>query len=77
MTIKGILVGPGGTEYTPLAIRRTFERARRHRAESSGVTVLDGSRLRDVGPVPVGGAHGPAPHPECGTSASPGTVTET
>jgi hypothetical protein len=57
MTIKRTLVGLGGTEYTPVTIRRASELAQHHQAEIGGVTVMDESRLRDVGPVPVGGAH--------------------
>lgn len=55
MKIKRILLGLGGTEYTPVAIRRAIELAQRHEAEITGVTFMDESRLRDVGPVPVGG----------------------
>jgi len=55
MKVKRILLGLGGTEYTPVAIRRAIELARRHEAEITGATVVDDSRLRDVGPVPVGG----------------------
>lgn len=51
--IKRILVGLGGTEYTPIAIRRAVELAQLHEAELTGVTVIDPRRL-SVGPVPAG-----------------------
>ena len=57
MKIKRILLGLGGTDYTPVAIRRAIELAQHHAAAITGVTIVDESRLRDVGPVPVGGAH--------------------
>ena len=57
MRVKRILVGLGGTDYTPVAIRRAIELAQHHQAEVTGVTIMDESRLRDVGPVPVGSAH--------------------
>ncbi len=57
MTVKRILVGLGGTEFTPVAIQRAIELAQRHEAEITGVTIMDEARLRDVGPVPVGGSH--------------------
>jgi nucleotide-binding universal stress UspA family protein len=57
MNVKRILVGLGGTDYTPVAIRRAIELAQHHQAQITGVTIMDTSRLRDVGPVPVGGAH--------------------
>ena len=54
--IKRILVGLGGTTYTPVAIRRAVELAQRHDAFVTGITVVDSKRLHDVGPVPLGGA---------------------
>ena len=54
--IQRVLVGLGGTEFTPVAIRRAIDLAQRHKAEITGVTVMDESRVCDVGPVPVGGA---------------------
>ncbi len=52
--IKRILVGLGGTPYTPFAIKRAIELARAHQAELTGVTVVDIQRLSRVGPVPLG-----------------------
>jgi len=57
MKVKRILVGLGGTDYTPVAIRHAIELSQHHRAEITGVTIMDESRVLDVGPVPVGGAH--------------------
>lgn len=57
MKIKRILLGLGGTDYTPVATRRAIELAQHHQAEITGITIRDESRLRDVGPVPAGGAH--------------------
>ncbi len=56
MKVKRILLGLGGTDYTPVAIQHTVELARLHGAEVTAVTVVDESRLTNVGPVPVGGA---------------------
>jgi nucleotide-binding universal stress UspA family protein len=56
MRIRRILLGLGGTEYTPVAVRHAVELARRHEAEITAVTVVDERRLTDVGPVPIGGA---------------------
>jgi nucleotide-binding universal stress UspA family protein len=52
--IKRILVGLGGTPYTPFAICRAIELAQAHRAELTGITVVDVRRLARVGPVPLG-----------------------
>lgn len=52
--IKRILVGLGGTPYTPFAIARAIELAQAHHAELTGVTVVDVRRLKRVGPVPLG-----------------------
>jgi nucleotide-binding universal stress UspA family protein len=52
--IKRILVGLGGTPYTPFAIARAIELAQAHQAELTGVTVVDVRRLKRVGPVPLG-----------------------
>lgn len=57
MKIRRILLGLGGTEFTPVATQRAIELAERHGAEITGVTIMDEARLRDVGPVPVGGGH--------------------
>jgi nucleotide-binding universal stress UspA family protein len=52
--IKRILVGLGGTPYTPFAIARAVELAQAHGAELTGITVVDVRRLARVGPVPLG-----------------------
>jgi nucleotide-binding universal stress UspA family protein len=52
--IKRILVGLGGTPYTPFAVARAIELAQAHGAELTGVTVVDVRRLKRVGPVPLG-----------------------
>lgn len=57
MKIKRILLGLGGTSYTPVAIRHAVDLARMHGAELAGVTVVDESRLSSTGAVPLGGAH--------------------
>ena len=57
MRIKRILLGLGGTDFTPVAIKYAVELAKRHEAEVTGVTVVDERLLRDVGPVPAGGGH--------------------
>lgn len=51
--IKRILVGLGGTPYTPFAIARSIELAQQHGAELTGVTVVDVGRLSRIGPVPL------------------------
>ena len=51
--IKRILVGLGGTSYTPFAIARSIELAQQHGAELTGVTVVDVGRLSRIGPVPL------------------------
>ena len=51
--IKRILVGLGGTAYTPFAIARSIELAQQHGAELTGVTVVDVDRLSCIGPVPL------------------------
>lgn len=55
--IKRILVGLGGTPYTPVAIQRAVSLAKRFEAEITGVTVFDHKHLSRIGPVPVGGEH--------------------
>ena len=52
--IKRILVGLGGTPYTPFAIARSIELAQEHGAELTGVTVVDVGRLSRIGSVPLG-----------------------
>jgi nucleotide-binding universal stress UspA family protein len=47
--IKRILVGLGGTPYTPVAIQRAVMLAKSHEAELTGVTVLDTKRVRCEG----------------------------
>ncbi len=52
--IKRVLVGLGGTTYTPSAIRYAIELCASHGAEATGVTVIDTERLMHVGPAPIG-----------------------
>lgn len=52
--IKRILLGLGGTPYTPFDIARAIELAQQHDAEITGVTVVDVRRLSRIGPVPLG-----------------------
>jgi nucleotide-binding universal stress UspA family protein len=47
--IKRILVGLGGTAYTPVAIRRAVSLAQSPGAEVTGVAVLDVRRVRNLG----------------------------
>jgi nucleotide-binding universal stress UspA family protein len=54
--INRILVALSGTPCTQSAIAHSVELAQVHNAEISGVTVFDPDRLKDVGPVPMGGA---------------------
>lgn len=54
--IKRILVGLGGTPFTDVAIERAVELAKIHGARVTGVTVVDTRRLKQIGPVPPGGA---------------------
>jgi len=52
--IKRILVGLGGTSFTDIAIKYSVELAKIHKAELTGITVIDIKKLEMVGPVPVG-----------------------
>jgi nucleotide-binding universal stress UspA family protein len=52
--VKRILVGLGGTPFTTVAVQRAVELAQIHDAYLTGVTVVELSRLRRVGPVPPG-----------------------
>ena len=53
--IKRILVGLAGTEYTDVAIRRAVEfSAGRHKAELTGVTVIDKAGLPGGQSTPIG-----------------------
>lgn len=54
--LKRILVGLSGTEYTISAISQAVALAVDHDAEVTGVSILDKSRLANVGPVPIGGS---------------------
>jgi nucleotide-binding universal stress UspA family protein len=54
--IKRILVGLGGTPFTTVATKIATELGDVHQAQLTGVTVVDTSKLNNVGPVPVGGA---------------------
>lgn len=53
--IKRILVGLGGTPFTVAATATATELGERHNAQTTGVTVVDTSKLDKVGPVPAGG----------------------
>ena len=53
--IKRILVGLGGTPFTTVATKIATELGDQHQAQLTGVTVVDTSKLDNVGPVPVGG----------------------
>jgi len=55
--IKRILVGLGGTDYAVSAINQAVSLAMAHDAEVTGVSVIDESRLTNIGPVPIGGGH--------------------
>lgn len=52
--IKRLLVGLGGTRYTPVALRYAVELAQKFGASVTGVTVLDLTRIEAVGSVPLG-----------------------
>jgi len=53
--LKRILIALAGTPCTEPAIRMAVKLAQRYNASLTGVTVVDINRLRNVGPVPVGG----------------------
>ena len=53
--IKRILVGLGDRTYSSVATQHAIELARQHGAELTAVTIVDVSRLRQTGPVPIGG----------------------
>jgi nucleotide-binding universal stress UspA family protein len=52
--IKRILVGLGGTPFTAVSTHCATELANLHQAQTTGVTVVDVSKLGKVGPVPAG-----------------------
>ena len=52
--IKRILVGLGGTPFTKVSTQCATELASVHQAQTTGVTVVDTSKLSKVGPVPAG-----------------------
>ena len=52
--IKRILVGLGGTPFTAVATQCATELGDIHQAQLTGVTIVDTSKLDNVGPVPVG-----------------------
>ncbi len=52
--IKRILVGLGGTPFTAVATRCATELGEVHRAQLTGVTVVDTGKLENIGPVPAG-----------------------
>ena len=51
--LKRILVGLGGTEYTPTVARQAIELALAHDARITGVSVVDTQRLTSMGPLPL------------------------
>lgn len=56
--VNYILVGLGGRAYnTVTAINQSVGLATAHGAEVTGVSVIDEGRLRNAGPVPIGGGH--------------------
>lgn len=52
--IKRILVGLGGTPFTKVSTTCATNLARLHDAQTTGVTVVDITKLGKVGPVPAG-----------------------
>jgi nucleotide-binding universal stress UspA family protein len=54
--IKRILLGLGGTPFTDVAIQRAVELSKLHGTVTTGVTVVDAKNLKQVGPIPPGGA---------------------
>lgn len=54
--MRRILLGIGGTPFTPVAIRRAVELAQQRGASVTAVTVLDERRLGRIGATPLGGA---------------------
>ena len=56
--IRKVLLGIGGTPFGKSAVQRAVELCKGHNAELTAVTTVDHQRLRNVGPVPIGG--GPA-----------------
>lgn len=53
--IKRILVGLGGTDYTPAAVAQAVSLALAHDAEVTGVSVIDPKRLARAGGLPLVG----------------------
>ena len=53
--IKRILVGLGGTPFTTVSTQCATQLAHQHQAQTTGVTVVDMTRLDNLGPVPAGG----------------------
>jgi nucleotide-binding universal stress UspA family protein len=52
--VKRILLGIGGTPFTPVAIKRAVELAERHAARLKAVTVVNPNQICKLGPVPPG-----------------------
>lgn len=52
--VKRILLGIGGTPFTPVAIKRAVELAQRHAACLKAVTVVNPDKICKLGPVPPG-----------------------
>jgi nucleotide-binding universal stress UspA family protein len=55
--IRRILVGLGGTPFTRAATRWATDLGEVHKAQLTGVTVVDTRKLESVGPVPAGGSY--------------------
>jgi hypothetical protein len=55
--IKRILVGLGGTPFTAVSTHCATALARVHQAQTTGVTVVNLSKLSKVGPTGIGGSH--------------------
>ncbi|WP_419658968.1 putative universal stress protein [Desulfosarcina variabilis str. Montpellier] len=55
--IKRILVGLGGTPFTTVSTHCATKLAKRHQAQTTGVTVVDMTKLGKLGPVPAGAGH--------------------
>jgi len=53
--IKRILIGIGGTPFTATATEAAVQLGVTHGARVTAVTVVDEARLRNVGPIPLGG----------------------
>lgn len=52
-----ILVGLDNTANTDAAVQQALEVAQRHRAQVTGIAVVDTKALERVGPMPIGGSY--------------------